>query len=524
MPPDHAFSPYNLGDLAPEDVDRDALAVVALDDAQNETRLTYGELDALSAAVARGLLRRGLQRGDRVAVLAANSAQFLAVLLGAQRAGLVVVPVNYKFPRALSDFVIADSGAKLVFCDAARREQAPADLPVVEFGASGDAGLDALLDPGPFQTVTPAPDEPAFFLYTSGSTGKPKGVVLSHQSHLWVVRTRLAGQRLVGERYLIAAPMYHMNALALCQLALAGEATIVLLPQFKARPYIDAIARYRPTWLTSVPPMMAMVLRETELLAQSDLSSVQVVRMGSAPVSEALQAAIRHALPTARVVNSYGTTEAGPVTFGPHPDGLPQPDMSIGHAHPQVQVRLVDAHGQVADQGVLHVKSPGIMLGYHNRPDIKAAITADGFYVTGDVLRRDAQGFYYFVGRDDDMFVSGGENIFPGEVEKVLETLPGVQQACVVPVPDDIKGHKPVAFVVPAVGSGLTEDAVKQHALTHAPAYQHPRRVWFLDALPLASTNKVDRKLLKQQAAAATAVTAAPAVRPNPPEPIHRNS
>lgn len=497
MSTDH---PYNLGKLAPAAVDREALAVVALDDAQQETRLTYGQLDDLSNAVARGLLRRGLVRGDRVAVLAANSAWFLAVLLGAQRAGLVVVPVNYKFPRALSDFVIQDSGAKLVFCDTARRAQAPDDLPVIEFGGQGDTGLDVLLDPGLFQTVAPEPDEAAFFLYTSGSTGKPKGVVLSHQSHLWVVRTRLAGQSLAGERYLIAAPMYHMNALALCQLALAGQATIVLLPQFKARPYIEAIARYRPTWLTSVPPMMAMVLREQDLLATADLSSVQVVRMGSAPVSEALQAAIRRALPQARVINSYGTTEAGPVTFGPHPDGLAQPNLSIGHAHPQVQVRLVDSQGREGEQGVLQVKSPGIMLGYHNRPDIRAAITDDGYYVTGDVLRRDAQGFYYFVGRDDDMFVSGGENIFPGEVEKVLETLPGVQQACVVPVPDDIKGHKPVAFVVPTAAAGLTEDAVKQHVLANAPAYQHPRRVWFLDALPLASTNKVDRNLLKQQA------------------------
>ncbi len=497
MSTDH---PYNLGNLAPAAVDREALAVVALDDAQQETRLTYGQLDDLSNAVARGLLRRGLVRGDRVAVLAANSAWFLAVLLGAQRAGLVVVPVNYKFPRALSDFVIQDSGAKLVFCDTPRRAQAPDGLPVIEFGGQGDTGLDALLDPGPFQTVVPEPDEAAFFLYTSGSTGKPKGVVLSHQSHLWVVRTRLAGQSLAGERYLIAAPMYHMNALALCQLALAGQATIVLLPQFKARPYIEAIARYRPTWLTSVPPMMAMVLREQDLLATADLSSVQVVRMGSAPVSEALQAAIRRALPQARVINSYGTTEAGPVTFGPHPDGLAQPNLSIGHAHPQVLVRLVDSQGREGEQGVLQVKSPGIMLGYHNRPDIRAAITDDGYYVTGDVLRRDAQGFYYFVGRDDDMFVSGGENIFPGEVEKVLETLPGVQQACVVPVPDDIKGHKPVAFVVPTAAAGLTEDAVKQHVLANAPAYQHPRRVWFLDALPLASTNKVDRNLLKQQA------------------------
>jgi acyl-coenzyme A synthetase/AMP-(fatty) acid ligase len=120
--------------------------------------------------------------------------------------------------------------------------------------------------------------------------------------------------------------------------------------------------------------------------------------------------------------------------------------------------------------------------------------------VTGDVFHRDDQGFYTFVGRADDMFVSGGENIYPGEVERMLETHPDIAQACVVPVNDDIKGTKPVAFVVRRAGVALTEEDVKRYALAHAPAYQHPRRVWFIDALPLASTNKIDRAVLKQTA------------------------
>ncbi|MGP1613487.1 MAG: class I adenylate-forming enzyme family protein [Pollutimonas bauzanensis] len=494
------FEAVNLGDLAPRSVSPDRLALIALDEAQRETRYTYGQLDALARAAARGLRKRGLAPGDRIAVLSANSGEFLALLMGALRAGITVVPVNYKFPRALSDFVIADSGAKLVFCDSERRANAPAGLPVVEFGGDGADGFDAMLDHGDFATVTPGPRDVALFLYTSGSTGKPKGVKLSHRSHLWVVKTRLGGQDLADQRYLVAAPMYHMNALALCQLALAGGSTIVLLPQFNARAYIHATSRYRATWLTSVPPMMAMMLREQEALASADLSSVQVVRMGSAPASAALLEAIRAVMPHARIINSYGTTEGGPVTFGPHPEGKAQPFLSIGYKHPQVDIRLVDEQGREADQGVLQLRSPGIMLGYHNRPDIVGAITDDGYYVTGDVLRRDEDGFFYFVGRNDDMFVCGGENIFPGEVEKVLETQPGVQQACVVAVPDDIKGHKPVAFVVLAPGAALDEAAVKAHALANAPAYQHPRRVWIVPALPLASTGKVDRKLLEARA------------------------
>lgn len=184
--------------------------------------------------------------------------------------------------------------------------------------------------------------------------------------------------------------------------------------------------------------------------------------------------------------------------FGDHPDGLPTPVASVGAPHPQVSVRLVGPDGPAT--GVLQMRSPAIMLGYHNRPDVPVPITADGFYDTGDVFRRDADGFFYFLGRTDDMFVSGGENIFPGEVELVLERHPDVLQACVVPVEDSIKGTKPVAFVVRRPGATVDEAALKAHALAHAPAYQHPRRVWFVEELPLASTNKIDRAALRRRA------------------------
>src|SRR5262249_10957493 len=217
---------------------------------------------------------------------------------------------------------------------------------------------------------------------------------------------------------------------------------------FTARDYIAAIGRWGCTWLTAVPPMIAMMLREADLLARTDLSSVEFVRMGSAPVSLSLLHALKRALPRAAVTNAYGTTEGGPVVFGPHPKGLPQPELSVGYPHPKVAVRLVDGHNRHGREGVLEMKSPAIMLGYHNRPDVPPPITADGFYVTGDVFRRDDNGFHYFVGRTDDMFVSGGENIYPADVERMLERHPAVSHAAVVPVDDEIKGTKPVAFVI----------------------------------------------------------------------------
>jgi len=283
-------------------------------------------------------------------------------------------------------------------------------------------------------------------------------------------------------------------------LVCASGSTAVLLPQFQAAPYIEAISRYRCTWLTAVPPMIAMMLREKEALAHADLSSVGTVRLGSAPVNDALALQIRALLPNARIINAYGTTEGGPIVFADHPDGLATPISSVGYPHPEVAVRLVGPDAPLS--GVLQMKSPAVMLGYHNRPDVRSPITADGYYDTADVFRRDDKGFFYFVGRSDDMFVSGGENIFPGEVEAVLETHPDVLQACVVPVDDDIKGTKPVAFVVRRPGAAVDEGTLKQHVLANAPAYQHPRRVWFLDQMLLASTNKIDRATLRQRAEA----------------------
>jgi acyl-CoA synthetase (AMP-forming)/AMP-acid ligase II len=480
----------NLGDLIRHDRDLDKVAIIDLGGEISPREFTYRRMDEIARGVARGLLGRGLTRGDRVAILSANRAEYLACIFGIMRAGLVAVPVNHRFPRETIDFIVKDSGADFIFCDAARRADCPPGLPAISFGEE----FENFLDIGPFDSVHPVTREPAMFLYTSGSTGIPKGVVLSHQSHLWVVQTRLTGD-LSRHRYLIAAPLYHMNALALSQLACAAHATVVLLPQFTAAAYIDAVEKYRCTWLTAVPPMIAMMLRETERMKHADFSSVEFVRMGSAPVSESLMHALKRAIPKAAITNAYGTTEGGPVVFGPHPKGLPTPEMSVGYPHPQVQVRL--EHG---DHGELHMKSPAVMNGYHNRPDLPSPVGPDGFYATGDVFRRDENGFHFFVGRTDDMFVSGGENIYPGDVERMLERHPGVAQAAVVPIDDDIKGTKPVAFVVPKEGRHLTEAEIKTFALEHAPAYQHPRQVWFLEKLPLSSTNKLDRTALKRLA------------------------
>ncbi len=465
--------------------------------------VTVAAFDARCDAVARGLCARGLQRGDRVAIVSDNRTDYVALFMGAMRAGIVPVPVNHKLPAAGIARIVRDAGARLVVFDGPRAaaldgaELAGARL--AGFDDPGPDGFAALLDPGPFRPVDPRPDEAAFMIFTSGSTGRPKGVLLSHAAHRWTAEVRARDMPVRGERLLIAAPLYHMNALALALLVCAGGAECVLMPRFDARAAIDAISRFSVTWLTAVPPMIAMMLREEAALAQADLGSVHTVRMGSAPVTDALAARIARLLPNARIVNAYGTTEGGPVVFAPHPDGRALPVGSVGHPHPEVEVRLTGPDAPWS--GVLQMRSPALMLGYHDRPDVASPITADGFLDTGDVFRRDADGFHFFLGRNDDMFVSGGENIFPGEVERAIETHPDVVQSCVVPVPDPVKGTKPVAFVVRRAGSALDEATLKAHVLERAPAYQHPRRVWFVEAMPAGAASKIDRAALRARAA-----------------------
>jgi long-chain acyl-CoA synthetase len=490
----------NQGDAISRDVPREALALIDAGGNGSERLYTYGDIVRLSGAVARGLLKRGLKRGDRVAILSANRAEFLLTFLGTMQAGLVSVPVNWKLPAETVAYIVADCDARLVIGDETRLRLAPDDVPRISF----DRDFASLFDEGPFTPLKMRPEEPAMFLYTSGSTGRPKGVVLSHYSHLGAIAQRPRRPVPEGQRSLVAAPLYHMNGLAMCQTTLSHGDTIVLLPQFTTRGYIEAAARHRVAFLTSVPTMIAMMLREKELLASNDLSAVEAVRMGSAPITQSLIDQVRAAFPKAAIGNGYGTTEAGPVVFGPHPDGIPQPELSTGYAHPDVQLRLVREGKEVDDEGALEMRCGALMTHYHKLPEATAkAMTPDGYYRTNDVFRRDQNGFFYFVGRVDDMFVCGGENIYPGEVEKMLERHPAIHQAAVIPIPDELKGHKPIAFVVRANGADLDEQAVKSHALANAPAYQHPRQVIFIDEMPLAGTNKIDKRMLAKQIPAA---------------------
>ncbi|WPB56297.1 class I adenylate-forming enzyme family protein [Xylophilus sp. GOD-11R] len=498
---------FNLGKLTDPSKDPKAVALIDCTDFADPQTYTHESLDMLAYAFARGLVARGLQPGDSVALMAINSAQYLIAYLGTMRAGMVAVPVNYKLAQDTIELILNDCAARLVLVDGPRAGQLPPGTDAVRLD---NAEWSAFLDHGPFETVRPAPNACAMILYTSGSTGRPKGVQLSHEGQLWALEARTKGRAAIDqERFIVAAPLFHMNALASCKLVLVAHASMVLLPQFEAKQFIAAIERFGVTWVTSVPTMMAMVVAQKEALAAIDTRHVRYVRMGSAPATDQLYAAVQAAFPKATLAGGYGTTEGGPVVFGPAA-GKTIPGGGLGWPSPGVEVRLVGPGGDSESDGELWMRTPANMLGYLNLPEkTRQVLTEDNWYKSGDVFHRDPQGCYFFVGRVDDMFNCGGENIYPGEVEQVIERMPAVMQAIVVPVPDEIKGQKPVAFVVLRAGHEIGEDEVKNFVLANAPAYQHPRKVWFLDSLPLAATNKVDRRELMRLAQAPAAAVSA---------------
>lgn len=290
----------NLGTLG-EKTEPSKTAFVSLADG---IHYTYADLQRISDTVAADLADE-FEKGTKIALVGANSGAYVATLLGVMKAGMVAVPVNPKLPPLRISDILDDSEAQLVFADGELEASLSKTLPVKTFYTSGNRS---------FETAVPDDRQPALILYTSGSTGKPKGVVLSHQSHVWTALARVETLSLQDEVTLIAAPLFHMQALALAFWVLASGGTAVILPRFSTASYLDAIETYRCTFITAVPPMIEAILRD-DGIHLADLSSVRLVRLGSAPVLPGLYQRIAAILPYAAILVGYGTTESGPVTF-----------------------------------------------------------------------------------------------------------------------------------------------------------------------------------------------------------------
>jgi long-chain acyl-CoA synthetase len=490
---------------------------------QGEVSLTFADLEARS----NGLLGLGIGPGDRVALLFPNAYQYVESLLGTMRAGAVAVPVNIRLGYDSLRHVIRDSDARVIVAAGDLTELAERlaeDAPTVEtlvVVVGGPRRALQAIDRAPraldYETwlvgasaerpeVRTAPDDLCMLPYTSGSTGLPKGVRLHHYGQVHnadaMRRIYLLGP---DERAVVAVPLYHANGLcgALLPFLMAGG-SVVILPGFDGVAVIEAIDRHRCTYTTGVPAMYKLILREREALARCDLSSIRFAACGSAPVPAELMRQLGETFPGAAIVESYGLTEGGPVVAVSPRWGIRKPN-STGLLLPDVEARIVAEDGQSElgpDQvGELWVRGPGNALGYHKLPEVTAArFTPDGWLRTGDLMKVDSDGYYYFLGRRDDMINCGGENVYPKEVETILIQHPNVADACVVGAPHDVKGEAPVAFVVPRDPALADPDELKRFFLARGPAYAHPRTITFLDRLPLTGAGKLDRTALAKQA------------------------
>ncbi|GAA4322315.1 class I adenylate-forming enzyme family protein [Pigmentiphaga soli] len=492
----------NLGTIGSEYRNAGQPAVIDLWDPEHPREVDYPTFHASCDAIARGLTARGIRPQERIGILCSNRLEFLEIFFGAMRAGIIPVPIGILMPKATVEWIVRDANIRLVFCDGALRGNLPADAPCIDIDADGQRHYEAVKDPGPFEPFVPGHDDVAFQPYTSGSTGRPKGALLSHRAHSWVARSISTDRGFnPKDRMIVAAPLYHKHAMNSIKCVLVGGSAVILMRKFEPRAYIEAVNKHRATVLSGVPTIFAMLLQQRDLIGGHDYDFVRLCTMGGAPASDVLIDSVAATFPRAEIVTIYGTTETSAALFGPHPQRKPRPRHSVGWPVAGNEFRLVGEDGD-GDFGTLYVKGPGMMNGYYNNPTEMARRYKDGWFDTGDVLRRDSEGWYYFVGRSDDMFVCSGNNIYPGEVELMLERHDDIDQAIVVPVPDEIKHRIPYAFIVKRAGSALGEAEVKKYALENAPPYQYPRRVIFVDALPLNGVGKIDRKALEARALA----------------------
>jgi long-chain acyl-CoA synthetase len=472
--------------------------------------LDYGELDRRAGRLAAFIRGAGVAPGEVVALAMGNDPRFVECLLGALRAGSVALLVNTKLGAETLAYIAGHSEVRLVIgherlerVERALREGAPAGCRWLTMGGAQDAYEDALALHLPAPSAVVDPDELALLMYTSGSTGLPKGVMLSHSNTWWQARSD-ARTMLIdwADRGLVMGPLYHANALwAILLPMLYVGGGLVVLPEFDPVRVLEAVDRYGITYMSGTPSMYSLLLAEAER-SDYEVSSIELLQCGSAPVPEELLARIRAHFSRCELVETYGLTEGGANVLTPRwgikklgSTGLPVPD---------VEIRVVDPTDSTRDCGVgeigeLWTRSPANALGYLKDPERTAEkFIADGWLRTGDLFRRDEQGYCYFCGRTDDMISVGGENVYPKEVESIILAHPAVADVGVVPAPHPVKGQAPVAWVVLKPEAKATEDEIKQHFLANGPAYAHPRRVFFVDALPVSGTNKLDRAALQQ--------------------------
>ncbi len=472
--------PDSLVEMLRTSVERDAAATAVLE--VGGPSLTYGELWHESMVVAGGLRELGVGRGDRVAIRLGNGIEWILAFFGAQMLGAAVVPVNTRFTEEEAAYVVEDSGAVFTLA------------PDVALPQGEPVAVDDI-----------SPDELAAIFYTSGTTGFPKGAMTSHQNFLTNSENAfrcLAVDRSEGPNIstLVSVPLFHVtgcNSQLIPMLEHGGRVEILSGPlDFDG--FFRAVGEHGVNQLVSVPAIYHAVVRHPAF-AQLDASRVRWISYGGAPIAESLVHTIMEAFPNARVGNGFGLTETSSLTsFLPHEEAAEHAD-SVGFAMPVVDLAIDDPDEETG-VGELLVRGPNVVQGYWNKPEATAETFVDGWLHTGDLARLDPDGLLYIVDRKKDMINRGGENVYSIEVENALAGAPGVGEAAVVAVPDEMMGEKVGAVIVPAAGAELDVVAVIAYCREHLADFKVPQYIAIREeALPRNPGGKLLKKQLREE-------------------------
>ncbi len=526
---------YNLSTLLEDSARRfpEREAVVL-----GDTRLTYTQVDAAANQVAQLLTARGIRPGDKVALSCPNLPYFTIAYFGILKAGATVVPLNVLLKGREIAYHLDDSGAKAYLCF-----EGTADLPMAKEGYAGfsDApgcehffvitadpagaspidgtetlGAGMADQPPTFETVATDEDDTAVILYTSGTTGQPKGAELRHRN---MRDNALVGEELFGasaespDTFLCVLPLFHSFGQTCIQNgAFAFGGTVVMLPRFEAKAALQLMGREKVTYFAGVPTMywgLLGALEEVRASGGVDVEelarNLRVAAAGGAALPVEVHKEFQRKFGVT-ILEGYGLSETSPVaSFSPQGEEVRVG--SIGKPIPGVEMTLLqpgtwdevpgelEADGRTA-VGEIAIRGHNIMKGYHDRPEATAEVMRDGWFRSGDLGRRDADGWYYIVDRSKDMIIRGGFNVYPREIEEVLMTHPAVSLAAVIGVPHESHGEEIKAFVILEPGATATAEELVAWGREQMANYKYPRLVEVVDSLPMTATGKILKREL----------------------------
>ncbi|HJP74403.1 MAG TPA: long-chain fatty acid--CoA ligase [Pseudonocardiaceae bacterium] len=457
------------------------------------TTLTYANLRDRVAALASGLRAAGIKKGDRVAYLGPNHPVYLDLLFACGRLGAIFVPVNFRLTAPEIDYVLNDSGASLFIHtpEYPHTTTIPAIQAADTIPLAGDDPADEAV----------GLDDPCLIMYTSGSTGRPKGAILTHGNLTWNSVNVLVEMDLAGdERTLITAPMFHIASLSMtCLPTLLKGGTVILREKFDPAAVLATVERERVTFMFGVPTMFN-ALAGHENFAATDLTSVRrFISGGAAAPEDTLRRFLDRGI---TITQGYGLTETAPGVLTQDIPHVFSKLGSVGVPSFFTDVRLVDQDEQ--GRGEVVISGPNVTPGYWQRPDATADAIQDGWFHSGDIATVDEDGYYYLVDRVKDMIISGGENIYPTEVENEIYGYPGVGDCAVIGVPDEHWGEVGRAVIRPRPGASIDTGELLAFLRTRLAAYKVPKSVVFTDEMPTTGSGKIRKNVLRERYGLAT--------------------